>query len=98
MRYCAAGLLNEYWFGKKRFLDSTLVRGDESILTAYRESKLKILVVDDQQDIVTILSKWLSRRGHEVTGTTHGMQAISCIERDAIDLAILDLTLRDAEG
>jgi DNA-binding response OmpR family regulator len=59
---------------------------------------LRILVVDDDPDILTILKDHIELDGHEVTAADTGKRALEMFhERDA-DLVILDLSLPDIDG
>ena len=58
----------------------------------------KILVVDDDIDILTIVKDNLELDGYEVFTATQGKEAIAIFEKEAIDLIILDLMLPDMDG
>lgn len=53
----------------------------------------KIIVVDDDKVVRTIVEKTLSRAGHTVQVAVDGQKALSMIENDKYDLAILDILL-----
>jgi len=58
----------------------------------------RILVVDDDADIRTILADRLAARGHEVLESTDGLKALEACARDLPDLMLLDLDLPGADG
>lgn len=58
----------------------------------------KILVVDDDHDILTIIKDNLELDGYEVFTATQGKEAIAVFQKEAIDLMILDLMLPDMDG
>jgi len=58
----------------------------------------KILTVDDEQDIIEVLSYNLSREGFEVTAATDGEEALKKIRTNSFDLVILDLMMPGIEG
>jgi two-component system, NtrC family, response regulator AtoC len=58
----------------------------------------RILVVDDDADIRTILVDRLAARGHEVLESTDGLKALEACARDLPDLMLLDLDLPGADG
>jgi sigma-B regulation protein RsbU (phosphoserine phosphatase) len=58
----------------------------------------RILVVDDEVDISTILTVALRRAGYEVTSAADGLEAIAAIERQAPDLILLDVMMPRADG
>lgn len=51
---------------------------------------MKILIVDDEQDIVNVLELILENMGHEVTCATDGKTALDLIEVNDYQLLILD--------
>ena len=58
----------------------------------------KILVVDDEQDIVRVVVKLMTSRGHEVTTAADGLEALEQVAADRPDLIILDLNLPNMDG
>lgn len=58
----------------------------------------KILVVDDEQDIADLLEVYLQNENYIVRKFYSAVEAISCIEKEEIDLAILDIMLPDIDG
>src|SRR5687767_10920494 len=62
------------------------------------KGKQKILVVDDDLDILNIMSISLKDKGYEVEGTLNGDEAISRAERFKPDLIIMDIYLSGTNG
>ncbi len=60
--------------------------------------KPKILVVDDEEDILNILKFLLEREGYEVDITSDGEEAIKKIERNYYDIVLTDLRLPGING
>jgi len=58
----------------------------------------KILVVDDETDIVELLSYNLNLDGFEVISAQNGMEALNKARQHLPDLIILDLMLPDMDG
>jgi len=58
----------------------------------------RILVIDDEPTFCRIVSLELSRAGHEVTSTDDGATAIRLVDRGAVDLILLDLTMPKMNG
>jgi two-component system OmpR family response regulator len=54
----------------------------------------KILIVDDEPDLAEMLQCYLTEKGFECFAATDGATAISIAEREEIDFAFVDLTLR----
>ena len=61
-------------------------------------AKEKILVVDDEADILELVRYNLSREGYHVTGTLTGEDALRKVRSDPFDLIILDLMLPGRDG
>lgn len=57
-----------------------------------------ILVVDDEPDIVRIVSRTFEARGHRVTSARDGVEALTVLHRDRPDLVLLDLDLPHMDG
>lgn len=58
----------------------------------------KILLVDDEEDILELLAYNLKREGYQTVGVTTGEAALKKIETDTPDLMILDLMLPGIDG
>lgn len=58
----------------------------------------RILVVDDEADINTILTVTLRRAGYEVASAADGIEAVEAIHRQAPDLILLDVMMPRADG
>jgi len=61
-------------------------------------SPSRILVVDDETDISTVLSVTLRRAGFDVRTASDGVEAIESIRQDPPDLVILDVMMPRADG
>jgi len=58
----------------------------------------KILVVDDEKDIVEIISMYLEREDYEVIGAYDGQEALGKIINEKPDLVILDIMMPKMDG
>src|SRR5438874_2455248 len=58
----------------------------------------RILLVDDEQPIQTLLSYPLRKEGYEVVQATDGEQALERFEEQIFDLVVLDLMLPKLDG
>src|SRR5581483_7383230 len=58
----------------------------------------RILLVDDEHSIQTLLSYPLRRDGYEVVQASDGRQALDRFEEEAFDLVVLDLMLPKIDG
>ena len=60
--------------------------------------KGKILVVDDEKKILSLVRAYLEREGYRVIEATDGQQALEAFQREAPDLIVLDLMLPEVDG
>lgn len=58
----------------------------------------RILVVDDDREIVRLLRAYLEQAGHQVTVAYGGESALHILRRERPDLVLLDLMLPDRDG
>lgn len=58
----------------------------------------KILVVDDERKMITLVRAYLERDGYQVVEATDGRQALDAFRRETPDLIILDLMLPEMDG
>ena len=58
----------------------------------------KILVVDDEKEIVDLVSLYLKNEGCEVTALYSGSDALKSIQNESFDLAILDIMMPEIDG
>jgi len=57
-----------------------------------------ILVVDDEKEIADLLEVYLKNDGYMVYKFYNGTEALDCIEKNHLDLALLDIMLPDIDG
>jgi two-component system, NtrC family, response regulator GlrR len=62
------------------------------------ERKFRILVVDDDQDILSSLSTWLGKEGFEVLAVKSGEEALSQVQTLQPNLVITDLFMAGMDG
>ena len=58
----------------------------------------KILVVDDEHDIVTIIGKVLKKSGYEVMTANDGLECINKVSEELPDLILLDNIMPNMDG
>lgn len=58
----------------------------------------RILVIDDEKDVLLLLQEALTTYGHDVTGAVSGVEAVDFLENQKADLIILDLRMPDISG
>jgi DNA-binding response OmpR family regulator len=61
-------------------------------------AKKRVLVVDDDRELLESVRAALSTRGYEVLVARDGAEALSKVERDRPDLMVLDLVLPRRSG
>lgn len=62
------------------------------------KTKQKILVVDDDVDILSVMTVSLKDNGYDVEGTLNGDEAITRVEKFKPDLIIMDIYLSGTNG
>lgn len=58
----------------------------------------KVLIVDDEQNILLYLSEALEDEGYAITTRGSGQEAVNILEKENFDLVLVDLKLRDIDG
>ncbi|MEH6943002.1 response regulator transcription factor [Bacillus sp. JJ722] len=58
----------------------------------------QILVVDDDHEIVNLISIYLKNEGYLIHSASNGQEALDLMERETIDLLILDLMMPVMDG
>jgi len=61
-------------------------------------SSKRILVVDDEPEIVDLLAEILSARGYKVDSASNAAGALALVREHIFDAAILDFNLPDMDG
>ncbi len=65
---------------------------------AARDGKVKVLIVDDEPDIVRLLDKALTAEGFEVISASRGLEALQAVKQQAPALVLLDAMLPEIHG
>lgn len=60
--------------------------------------RAQILVVDDEVAIVELLSRFLTREGHQVITATNGVEALEKVRQHPPDLILLDVVMPGMDG
>ena len=58
----------------------------------------KVLLVDDEQDFLEIMSERMKARGMEVTTSDSALEALKLIETESYDAIILDFMMPEMDG
>jgi len=64
----------------------------------YQMNKRKILIVDDEHDIVSLVSYNLKKEGFDVSSAFDGEEALKAVRKEKFNLIILDLMLPGIQG
>jgi DNA-binding NtrC family response regulator len=62
------------------------------------ETKIKVLVAEDEIHLGQILSNFLSGRGYAVRTVTEGRAALEALRSEAYDVALLDIVMPEMDG
>lgn len=65
---------------------------------AMGEAKKKVLVVDDDQDDLRMITMILEPEGYEVVTAENGVEAIRKVESEDPDLVLLDVMMPELDG
>ena len=60
--------------------------------------RIRVLLVDDEQEYVNILAKRMIRRDIDVAKAYSGSEAIQVLRKADFDVAVLDLKMEDMDG
>ena len=59
---------------------------------------MKIVIIDDDPDVISVLELVLGEAGHSVTSSPAGVNAISLIRKKRPDLILTDLVMAEMDG
>ncbi len=62
------------------------------------ERRKKVLIVDDEASMVSVLQRHVSNAGYEFTSASNGQEALDKIQLDKPDLVLLDLVMPGMNG
>ncbi|HEY3381282.1 MAG TPA: ATP-binding protein [Vicinamibacterales bacterium] len=65
---------------------------------AVRREQLRVLLVDDQHDVLEAVSEMVSALGHRVETATSGALALDALGREEYDVVLTDLGMPDLDG
>jgi len=57
-----------------------------------------ILIIDDDQEILSLLADYLQRQGYHTSTLTHGLKLQAFLEKNTVDLIVLDIMLPGQDG
>jgi CheY-like chemotaxis protein len=59
---------------------------------------LKVLIVDDEEELVTTMVERLEFRGWQAAAATSGDEALAVLRRERFDVAVVDLKMPGMDG
>lgn len=62
------------------------------------EQTKRVLVVDDEENILDLLSEVLQDEGYQVDGATDGLDALEKVRNNTFDVMLVDLKLPEMDG
>ncbi len=60
--------------------------------------RIRLLLVDDEEGYVNVLSKRMTKRNIDVTKALSGSEGVQALRHKEFDVAILDLKMEDMDG
>ena len=60
--------------------------------------KKKILIIDDQEDLLELTQRILQSRGYDVVTMTDGEDALNIIKKETPDLVLMDMLMPGKDG
>ena len=61
-------------------------------------SSLRILIVEDERDVLDMLQEVLARAGHRVIAAPDGKAGLACFQRQPFDIVLTDLNMPGISG
>jgi two-component system response regulator VicR len=63
-----------------------------------KNSKIKVLCIEDEPEVIDLVKLILERKGFQVMGAIGGREGLEVIRRERPDLVLLDLMMPDVDG
>ncbi len=58
----------------------------------------RVLVLDDEEDVRSVLMRALVRAGHQALGAENGLEGLKTARAEPIDLVVTDLVMPEVDG
>ncbi|MFQ6105754.1 MAG: response regulator transcription factor [Candidatus Hydrothermarchaeaceae archaeon] len=58
----------------------------------------KIMIVDDEKDILTLVGEMLRREGYAIVECSSGVECLEKVEKEKPDLILMDIMMPDPDG
>jgi len=82
----------------EKHLGVTLPRPSPGAFLDLSRDYRRVLVVDDTPENVTLLTKFLEAKGHEVLQAYNGAEALDLLLREPVDLIVSDVMMPEMDG
>jgi two-component system, sensor histidine kinase and response regulator len=63
-----------------------------------KETRIRVLIVDDDEPLMAALAASLRKRGYDTTGFTSAGKALTALDQSSFDLLLTDLTMPEMDG
>lgn len=70
----------------------------EQLVVAAGQSQGRLLIVDDEPDIVTVLKAILEECGYQIETASNGSQALQLLSTETFDVVLSDIRMPDLDG
>jgi two-component system alkaline phosphatase synthesis response regulator PhoP len=77
---------------------SLYLQGKKNYIRMMKKKDIKILLVDDEQDILEIIGYNLSQEGYQITTASNGREAIAKAKKEIPHLIIMDVMMPEMDG
>lgn len=67
-------------------------------MSGLRSQKLKILIIDDNENITKMFSKFFELKGYECTVSNSGRNGLTLLEDKKFDVLLLDISMPELTG
>ena len=91
------GRIRDEGYLQKLFACSTMT-SNKQMKEGNRQMAESILVVDDEQEIADLVEVYLQNEGYTVHKFYNAKDALNCLDKTTISLALLDVMLPDMDG
>lgn len=59
---------------------------------------MKVIIIDDDEELLNLLDEYLSNKGLEICKVNSGVKALEMLEKEHFDMAILDIMMPGMDG
>ena len=77
---------------------STICSPSARIATVPEQTKITLLLVDDEDDFRETTARWMSRKGHNVAEAPNAQDALGLLDRQHFDVAVIDMNMPGLSG